>query len=261
MGENPNKEWGSQDDNIPISEINSNLVLPIPYSNAVKRSFTGTIDVELFHQSDDAKIYYTIDNQKPTVSYTPYKSPISIKKTSTIKYYAELNGKETEITELNLIKFPEGRDIKLNTRPHRQYTAGGDSALIDGIYGENDFRTGSWQGYNGNDLDAIIDLGKTTSISNLSISFLQDINSWIFMPEYVEYFISSDGKNYVSIGKVNNTTPKNQWGTIISDFSINVYPKETRYIKVLGKSGIMCPEWHKGRGHELHIFADEITIK
>ncbi|MBI9055696.1 MAG: GH92 family glycosyl hydrolase [Bacteroidales bacterium] len=261
MGNTPNKEWGTQEENIPIAEINDNPILPIPYSNASKRSFTGTIDIELYHQFNDAKIYFTIDGNEPTENSGLYKKPISITKTSTIKYFAELDGKKTAITELSLIKFPEGRSIQINTRPHRQYTAGGDSALIDGVYGENDFRTGSWQGYNGYDLNAIVDLGKSTTVSYLSINFLQDINSWIFMPEYVEYFISNDGENFVSIGKVRNTTPEDQWESTISAFTLKVYPKETRYIKVLGKSGIMCPEWHKGRGHELHIFADEITIK
>ena len=261
MGNKPNINWGSQDENIPISEITDNLILPVPFSNAKRRSFTKEVNIELDSHFDDAKIYYTLDNSDPTVNSNLYESKINIDKTTTIKYFAEKDGQKTAITELNLVKFPEGRNIKLNTRPHRQYTAGSDSALIDGIYGDNDFRTGAWQGYNGYDLDAIIDLGKTSTVSYLSTNFLQDINSWIFMPEYVEYFISNDGENFISMGKVDNTVPENEWGSIITDFTIKMNPIKTRYIKVLGKSGIMCPEWHKGRGHELHIFADEITIK
>jgi len=261
MGNQPNKDWGSQDENIPVSEITENLILPVPFSNAKRRSFTKEVNIELSSHYDDAKIYYTLDNSEPTLDSRSYESTININNTTTIKYFAEKDGQKTETAELNLIKFPEGRDIKLNTRPHRQYTAGSDSALIDGIYGDNDFRTGSWQGYNGYDLDAIVDLGKESTIKYLSINFLQDINSWIFMPEYVEYFISNDGENFKSIGKVGNITPEDEWGSIITDFTLKMNPIKTRYIKVLGKSGIMCPEWHKGRGHELHIFTDEITIK
>jgi len=261
MNDEPNTEWGSGDANIPVSEINENLVLPTSYSNAKRRSFNKQIKLNLKHQFNDVNIYYTTNGKEPTNQNNLYEFPLTIEKTTTIKYFAEHNDQRSAITELNLVKFPEGRTISLNTRPHRQYTAGGDSALIDGIPGGHDFRTGSWQGYNGVDLDAVIDLGKATTVTKLSTNFLQDINSWIFMPEYVEYFISNDGENFVSIGKVKNTVPDNEWGSIITDFTLNVYPKRTRYVKVLGKSGIMCPDWHKGRGNELHIFADEITIK
>jgi predicted alpha-1,2-mannosidase len=261
MGNKPNKEWGSQDETIPVSEISDQQILPIPYSNVMKRNFTNEIKVELLHQFNDAKIYYTSNGEEPTNTTNLYEFPILINKTTTIKYFAEKEGQKSAVTELNLIKFPEGRNIKLNTKPHRQYTAGGDSALIDGITGDADFRTGSWQGYNGFDLDAIVDLGKSTTVSYLSINFLQDINSWIFMPEYVEFFSSNDGKEFKSIAKVNNVIPENEWGSIIKDFTLKTKPLKSRYIRVLGKSSNMCPDWHKGQGNELFIFADEITIK
>jgi len=260
MGSKPNKDWGSQNENIPTSEIKDNLILPVPYSNARKRSFANKINIELYH-SDDANIHFTIDGKMPTLESELYQNPLLIDKTTTIKYFAEKEGIISDVSELNLVKFPEGRGITLNTRPHRQYTAGTDSALIDGIFGDNDFRTGSWQGYNGPDLDALIDLGKETSISYFSANFLQDINSWIFMPDYVEFFVSNDGESFKSIGKVKNTVPENEWGSIIKDFTLTIKPVKAKYVKVLGKSKVMCPEWHKGRGNELFIFIDEITIK
>jgi hypothetical protein len=110
-------------------------------------------------------------------------------------------------------------------------------------------------------LDAVIDLGKTTTISYFSANFLQDINSWIFMPSYVEFFVSDDGENFKSIGKVENTVPENEWGSIIKDFTLKTKPMNSRYVRVLGKSKVMCPDWHKGKGNELFIFIDEITIK
>lgn len=261
MGNKPNKDWGSQDETIPVSEINDQLILPIPYSNLIKRSFTNQIKVELLHQFNGAEIYYTLNGNEPSNTTNLYEFPLMINETTTIKYFAEKEGRKSAVTELNLIKFPEGRNIKLNTKAHRQYTAGGDSALIDGITGNADFRTGSWQAYNGVDLDALVDLTKPTKVSYLSINFLQDINSWIFMPEYVEFFSSNDGKEFKSIAKVNNTVPENEGGSIVKDFTLTTSSIKTRYIRVLGKSKIMCPDWHKGHGNELFIFADEITIK
>jgi len=261
MGNKPNKDWGSENNQIPNSEITDNQILPTPYSNAKRRSFNKQFSVELKHQYKDAQIFYTTNGEEPTNTTNIFEYPITVDNTTTIKYFAERNGQRSAITELSLVKFPEGRSISLKYRPHRQYTAGSDSALIDGIFGDNDFRTGAWQGYNGVDLDAIIDLGKNTSVRYFSANFLQDINSWIFMPEYVEFFTSFDGENFKSIGKVNNDIPKEEWGSIIKEFTLQTNSKWTRYVRVLGKSGVMCPEWHKGNGHELHIFIDEITIK
>lgn len=96
-------------------------------------------------------------------------------------------------------------------------------------------------------MEAIIDFGKNRSVSNVSINFIQDVNSWIFMPEYVEYYHSRDGKNYSLLGKIDTKTPEDEWGSIIEDYTLKINPIWTRYIKVIGKSKIMCPDWHKGR--------------
>lgn len=260
MGKEPNKEWGANEE-LPVSEIADHQILPVPYSTANGRSFDEQTTIELKSIVPNADIYYTTNGSKPTTQSFLYKEPITIRKTTTLKYFATKEGyPPSEVVELNLVKFPEGRSIILNKRPGSQYTGGTDSALIDGIYGKHDFRLGSWQGFQGVDLDVEIDLGKPTYITKLSANFLQDINSWIFMPSYVEFFVSSDGETYVPVGKAINDVPKEQWGVIVKEFSIYVYPKWTRYIKVIGKSDVMCPDWHKGKGNEMWIFADEISI-
>ena len=261
MDDEPNMEWGAGEFDVPVSEIVSNQILPVPYSNATRRSFTGELKVELYHQYPDANIYYTVNGEEPTNHTNIYEFPIRINNSTIIKYFADRNGQSSLITELNLVKFPEGVDIQLNSKPHRQYTAESDSALIDGIYGGSDFRIGNWQGFYAKDLDAVVDFGKNRRVESLSVNFLQDINSWIFMPDYVEFYHSYDGENFNLLGKVDNKTPEDEWGTIIEDFTLNINPKWTRYIKVIGKSKIMCPDWHKGQGNALFIFADEITIK
>jgi predicted alpha-1,2-mannosidase len=262
MGDKPNKSWGSNDNDIPVTSINEHLIMPVPYSNATSRSFVKNKTIELYSNVPNATIYFTTNGENPTTESIQYKNPIVIDKNTTIKYFAHLDGQPASSTvELSLIKFPEGRSITIKNRPHPQYTGGSDSALIDGIFGDIDFRLGSWQSYYGVDLEAIIDLGKQTPVRYLSANFLQDINSWIFMPAYVEFYSSNDKENFKLIGKVDNNVDENNWDVIIKDFTIRINPIKTRYIKVIGKSNIMCPDWHKGAGNKLHIFTDEITIK
>ena len=141
-----------------------------------------------------------------------------------------------------------------------QYAAGGDKALIDFLNGSPDFRTGEWQGYEGIDLNATIDLGETEMVKNVSINFLQDENSWIFMPDQVEFYSSTDGNKF-NLFKTIKT--KHNWkdsGNIIETFSADLN-KNIRHLRIIGRNQGDCPRGHKSAGGKCWIFADEITIK
>jgi predicted alpha-1,2-mannosidase len=261
MGDKPNKRWASQADEIPVSTIKRNLILPVPYSNVKKRVFVGPVNVELFDVDSLAKIYYTTRKDLPEHQWKLYTGPIRVDQSLTLYYYAKKDTSNSKVTSVNLVKFPRGRSIRLFTQPSAQYTAGSDSALIDGLYGGDDFRSGGWQGYQGVNLNAVIDLGKKTRISYLSAHFLQDINSWIFMPKAVTFSVSDDGKHFRPLGKVKNTVPEDQWGSILKSFTLRIKPVTTRYVRVIGQCIIDCPVWHKGAGNKAYIFTDEITIR
>lgn len=109
MGNKPNINWGSEDQDIPVSEITDNLIIPTPYSTSKRRSFNKEIKIELKHQFENTNIYYTINGAEPTNQTNVYEHPLIINKTATIKYFAEKQGQKSFTAELNLIKFPEGK--------------------------------------------------------------------------------------------------------------------------------------------------------
>ncbi len=88
-----------------------------------------------------------------------------------------------------------------------QYTGGGDFALIDGIRGTANWSGGSWQGYQGKDFVAVVDLGSVQTVSKAGASFLQDIGSWIWMPRRVEIELSIDGKDFGPASSIMNDVP------------------------------------------------------
>jgi len=261
MGRTPNKYWGSFDEDIPVSEISDNKILPVPYSKLKRRAFVDSSLVELCTNVKNAEIYFTTDGSDPDTLSEIYKKPFYIYETSTIKCFAKKGEKLSKITSIEQIKFKGGRSIKLETHYSSQYTGGGDSALIDNIRGGNDFRLGVWQGYHGEDLIAVVGLKKISNIKQVSVGFLQDINSWIFMPLYLEVQTSTDGKNFKFAGKTYSDVPQNKRGSITKDFTVKFKNRKAKFVRVIGKSLIMCPDWHKGRGNKCHIFADEILIK
>ncbi len=50
-------------------------------------------------------------------------------------------------------------------------------------------------------MEATIDLGRKTNFSSVKVHTLEQTGSWVYLPEYVEVFVSNDGKNFTSAGK------------------------------------------------------------
>ena len=157
-------------------------------------------------------------------------------------------------------KIAEGRNIKVKHPYSDQYDGGGDIALIDLQRGNDNFRVGMWQGYYGVDLDATVDLREVTDISRVAGSFLQDQGSWIFMPTEVEFFVSTDGRSFKSIGTVENEVDPETDEAIIQELDIRKKFK-ARYVRMVAKNIGICPEWHVGAGEKAWIFCDEIVIE
>ena len=158
-------------------------------------------------------------------------------------------------------RISKNRKITLNTKYAPQYAAGGDGALIDFVRGGDNFRTGAWQGYDGVDIDAVIDLGKTEEIHSISMGFLQDQGSWIFFPLQVEYFVSVNGKDYTKASTLINDFPEKHEGPVTKEFSVTMKSEKVRFIKVVAKNRGICPPWHPGTGHKAWIFSDEISVE
>ena len=132
--------------------------------------------------------------------------------------------------------------------------------MIDRLKGSNNFRTGSWQGYQGQDVEAIVDLGRIEEISTVSAGFLQDNRSWIWFPERVTFYTSADGKNFTLLKTIKNDFSTKQEGSFTKEFAAKT-KISTRYIKMVAKNFGVCPDWHLGAGGRSWLFIDEITIE
>ena len=141
-----------------------------------------------------------------------------------------------------------------------QYAAGGNIALIDGIRGPKDWRTGGWQGYHGTDVLATVDLGSVKTLKRLGLGVLQDEKSWIWFPASVQFAWSTNGRTWSS-ATVENTIPRDKEGSLTTDLMTGPLNKQARYIKVIAKNAGPCPEWHPGKGEPSWIFTDELVIE
>ncbi len=140
------------------------------------------------------------------------------------------------------------------------YSAGGNFALVDGILATYNFQDGSWQGFEGNDLDVVIDLEKAVSAKTISCNFLSDNHSWIFLPKKVSIQVSEDGKTFTNIGESSFSAEKEVKGAVIQTVSFPVKSK-VKFIKITALNQGICPTWHQGAGNKCWLFVDEIVVQ
>jgi len=153
-----------------------------------------------------------------------------------------------------------GLAVTLAMPASKKYHGGESAALTDGLCGLEDYNL-NWLGWEGDDLQAIIDLGSNKTIKTMAVNFMQDNNSWIFMPLEVSFFVSENGNDYKKLTSLTTKTDARKPGYILEEFTHTFAPENARYIKIVAISQKTCPLWHKGAGEKSWIFADEIRIQ
>ncbi len=262
MGPQPNKAWGTGYGGFPDSYISEYPITPVPSIHQGNHTFMDSTVVALSCALPSVNIYYTLDGSEPNLRSSVYQRPFVLRKSATLRAFAA--GKEFEKSlpiEAKFIKIPKNRKIKLNTSYAGQYSAGGDLALIDFLRGGENFRTGVWQGYEGVDLEAIVDLGMIQPIRKLSIGCFQDQGTWIFMPVEVTWWISDDGTTFRMVSTIPNEVDEHYSGPVSKEYSAILKNTKARYVKVTAKNRGVCPAWHLGAGGKAWVFADEISVE
>jgi hypothetical protein len=233
-------------------------IIPVPVIQAESKSFKDKMKIEIISNSNEP-IYYRTSFEHDIQRYL---SPIEIDKSCTV--YAQTIRNHSERSKeisAQFFKKPNNYTIDIKSTYNPQYHAGGPNGLLDGIFGTTNWRKGDWQGYQGQDFEAIVDLQQTKSISEIHSNYLQDQRSWILMPTKVEYYTSMDNINFTLVSTISNDVNPKQEENSIKDFSYTTKPINARYVKVKAYNFGKLPEWHQGFGGDAFIFVDEITIK
>ncbi|HET6892850.1 MAG TPA: GH92 family glycosyl hydrolase, partial [Pyrinomonadaceae bacterium] len=289
MGAQPNLKWGTSDEDLPVSRIVDHQIVPVPVINAVGKTFrdrleiniqrtgqvfapegrdvysTGTPSMPLSSARSGivrVNIHFTTDGTEPSPQSLRFTTPFFIDRSTPVKAVAiASDGRRSYVATGNYHKIPHNWTITLNSKYSSQYTGGGDLALIDGIRGTNNWSGGGWQGYQGQDFVAVIDLGKVQQVSKVGAGFLQDVGSWILMPRQVEFETSLDGNNFNRVASIQNEVPDKQYGIIGREFVKTISAQKARYIRIRAHNYGKLPSWHPGRGGNAWIFVDEIIVE
>lgn len=211
--------------------------------------------------TDGSEVRVTFDGSLPARSSQLYTGPFKV----------------TRAVKLRAAVFYPGSDLpsalaeksfstaihpapRYNTAYSVRWAGSGIYNLVDGQRGEF-YTDGFWQGFEYNNLDVVVDLGKTEEISEASLGALQLLASWIFLPVEVGFFLSSDGQQFKSAGKVVTDPALERTDDAIRQYTVQFEKQAVRFVRVVAKNKGICPEWHMGAGGKAWIFADEITIR
>ena len=238
------------------------LITPVPFVQEGERVFRDKQRIQLGCADKKADIRYTLDGSDPaTDSALIYTQPFDITEKTHLRMLARLNGKTSPEAVADFL--PLRNDMKVQRYKHpytSPYTGGGNECLVDQLRGGPEFRSGGWQGFQGVNLDVVIDRGSLKPLQQVSVGFLQDENAWIFYPKALEVEISDDGVHFTPLGRVDNTVSTTQTGVLLQDLSVSGAGKSARYVRVLGIGLGNCPPEHKGAGNPCWVFSDEIAI-
>ncbi|MGZ5190374.1 MAG: beta-N-acetylhexosaminidase [Flavisolibacter sp.] len=205
----------------------------------------------------DGKIRFRDDLQNS--KYINYTMPLTI--TKDINYTATLFKNNEEFTSPIIQSFhfnrATGTKATIKTPPNERYPGQGAFSLVNGIYSNKSISFPDWIAWIGDDMEAVIDLGKSTIMNKVSVHTLNQNESRIYLPEYVEVFTSNDGKKYTSVGKSSefvSDTLRTGWITV------NFEKKQARFVKVIAKNFGVIPAGKAGEGIKAWLFADEIQV-
>ncbi len=142
-----------------------------------------------------------------------------------------------------------GLPIKYITQPNERYSNNKELCLVDGILGKTPWNSSEWLGFDTTEINFEVNLLKETEIKNVYLSFLEDVSSWIHLPEKIIISTSTDQKKW---DEFSFDVTKNK-----NSYQIN---KNATYIRYKIVSKMIIPLNFPGEGNIPWTFMDEIMI-
>jgi hypothetical protein len=222
-----------------------------------------TIGLSTIHQGSE--IYYTLSGDLGYSQSDPpilFKRPFKISETSTLTATAYKDGRKVGYIQEHFVQsYATGRYVDYKNIYSPKYHASYKDGLVDGITGSADFNDGNWQGFEGEDFDVLINLKEVRDINLISINFLKNRASWIFLPEGVKVLWSKDGIEYTELLYRGSVRAPDYHDPTIKTYSFDNPGIEARYIRIVAKNIKTCPQGHPGAGRKAWLFTDEIIIQ
>ncbi|BFI96709.1 MAG: family 20 glycosylhydrolase [Rhodanobacter sp.] len=216
---------------------------------------------------DDVVNHYTLTTGglgggMPAASSPSFTDTVTLRHAGTLQVVPYRKGlRYDEPTRFTLVdSLATGKPLSLVHPVSPKYAPA--TALTDGVLGGDDFHDGQWSGWNDHDIDATIDLQKTTAIHAIAVDFMQDTGSRILPPRTVTFQVSGDGTHWTTVDaqqpRADLLDPRARVFHVAFDAG---KPLETRYIRVAASRYATVPATFPDGAGNTWLFADEILVK
>ncbi len=209
----------------------------------------------------EVEIRYTTDGNEPSRTSKLYEKEIALTEDSFIRAVCfSKNGQKLgkDLSRFYYINQSTGKKYTLIDSP-KKYLGGSERGLCDGQKGElNNYDT--WVGFEGKDLNMILDLDKLCNINQVKIGFLSAKASWIMLPKKVTISFSKDGNSFDNEKSIVLGSSDDEEKSI-QQINMNVSQINTRFIKIHAENYGLLPENHPGKGFPAWLFVDEVGVE
>ena len=226
----------------------------------VKNSVSGEgILLELSTPFDSTGLHYTLDGSEPKISSPRYEAALILKKSCTVKvaYFKDGTKRGRTLEQEFTLSKSTGKPIELRAPPDEKYYGDGPFTLVNGIRGDFQRYGQDWLGFQGPDLEAVIDLQEQERISRVTIDVFNGEGSWIHLPKSIELFLSKDSVTFTSVKRLTAEDIARAGNAIEMKFG----SQTARYVKVVAENRGKIPEGKPGAGQPAWLFVDEIIVE
>ena len=264
MGAEPNKALEVFE--VDLKDRVSGQFVSVPYFIAHGEVFADSVVVGIDKlPSQEGEIYYSLDNEQWNLLDEKHAENLVLRDTKTV--YAKIvldQGREryeSKTVKTTFVKYVPDKQVVSISEYANQYAGAGKQTVADGMRGGNEYRGTEWQGFQGKDVEVVLELNQRKEISAVEVSALRELRSWIFPPKGAEVYVSMDGKHFKKVGQVEfRLTDRDESGKQVA-LNVEFAPTEALYVKVVVRNFGLCPEWHLGAGNNTWLFLDEITVR
>ena len=248
----------------------SEIMVPTP---EIKAEINGNEKFTIFNEpltitlncaEPKAEIRYTLEGSEPDEKSALYKKPFAIGQSCTLKAKAFVKGKISSFTTVRCFDYHPIKNTTFVTPPAERYGKNADIALMDGKKGVAGDYYNDWLGFNGDDMEATIELTKPLDINVIKVGICHEPNDWVMWPKSVWVSFSVDGTDFTDWKFAELPVfdrPDKMAGHGRIEARARVNEKQVRFVRVKVESYGVLPDWHPYAGQKAWIMVDEVTIE